>query len=77
MALVHPYETFTTEEPMADRLLHLPEIAEKTTMSLDTLRWKWHQHQLPFLFKLGRRIVAHESDVDAWIAEQKELTSRK
>lgn len=53
-----------------DRLLQLPEISERTTLEEATLRWKRHRGELPFVFKLGRRLVAWERDVLAWIDEQ-------
>lgn len=52
---------------MTDRLLTLPEIAEVTRVPIDTLRWYRHQSTGPKVFRLGRRVVARESDVLAWI----------
>ena len=56
---------------MADHLLDLPEIAAKTRMPEATVRYKRHRGELPFTFRLGRRVVAYESEVDAWIADQR------
>jgi predicted DNA-binding transcriptional regulator AlpA len=57
---------------MSDRLLHLPEIAERLgDMPEATVRWKRHRGELPFTFKLGRRVVAYESEVDAYIAGER------
>jgi len=53
---------------MADRLLDLSEIADKTRMPEATIRYKRHRGELPFTFRLGRRVVAYESELDAWIA---------
>jgi predicted DNA-binding transcriptional regulator AlpA len=54
---------------MADRLLQLPEIAERLgNMPEATVRYKRHRGELPFTFKLGRRVVAYESELEAWIA---------
>lgn len=52
-----------------DRLLTLPEIAEITRIPIDTLRWYRHKSIGPKMFRLGRRIVAKESDVLAWIED--------
>ena len=50
-----------------DRLLTVPEIAERTRLSVDTIRWYRHCGTGPRMFRLGRRVVARESDVLAWI----------
>ncbi len=55
---------------MADRLLQLQEVAERTTFSENTLRYWRQKGQGPRAVKIGRRLVYRESDVDAWIAEQ-------
>lgn len=52
---------------MADLLLDLSEIAARTRMPEATIRYKRHRGELPFTFKLGRRVVAYESDLTAWI----------
>lgn len=59
-----------TDRP--DRLLQLPEISAMTTLTVDSLRWLRHAGKGPRTFKLGRRVVAYESDVLAWIAAQRE-----
>lgn len=56
---------------LSDRLLQLPEISERTTLSVDSLRWLRHVGRGPKTFKLGRRVVAYESDVLAWIDAQR------
>jgi excisionase family DNA binding protein len=56
---------------VADQLLDLTEIAAKTRMPVDTVRYKRHKGELPFTFRLGRRVVAYESEVDAWITAQR------
>lgn len=55
---------------IGDRLLQLPQVCEITTLSEATHRWMRHRGEGPRMFKLGRRLVAYESDVHAWIAEQ-------
>lgn len=54
------------------RILQLPEIAERTTLSVDSLRWLRHTGRGPRTFKLGRRVVAFEADVEAWIEAQRD-----
>jgi predicted DNA-binding transcriptional regulator AlpA len=63
-----------------DRLLEFPEIAETVHMSPATVRYKRHLGELPFIFKMSRRLVAWESDVLDYIesfrlAEQTERAS--
>lgn len=59
-----------------DPLLILEEIAEKTRMPENSIRYKKHLGQMPFIFRLGRRLVAYESEVDAWIQEQRQTDAR-
>jgi predicted DNA-binding transcriptional regulator AlpA len=54
------------------RLLTLDEVAEWTRTPVATLRYWRHRGQGPPTFKLGRRVVAREEDVEAWIAEAAE-----
>lgn len=54
------------------RLLTLDEVAEWTRTPIATLRYWRHRGQGPPTFKLGRRVVAREEDVEAWIAEAAE-----
>lgn len=61
---------------MTDKILKLPEVAEMTGVSIDTLRWYRHKGEGgPKMFKLGRRVVALESDVVAWIKEQRDTAT--
>ncbi len=53
-----------------DRLLTVSEIAERTHLSVDTIRWYRHTGAGPRTFRLGRRVFAKESDVNAWIEAQ-------
>jgi predicted DNA-binding transcriptional regulator AlpA len=59
------------------QILDLKEISERTKMPPDSLRWKRHRGELPWIFRLGRRLVAFEDECDAWIEEQRRLTSRR
>jgi predicted DNA-binding transcriptional regulator AlpA len=58
----------TTQNP--DDLLLLPEVAEITRRSVDTLRWLRHKGEGPAGFRMGRRIVFRRGAVMNWIAEQ-------
>jgi predicted DNA-binding transcriptional regulator AlpA len=60
---------------MTDRILRVPEIAAMTGKPVDTIRWFRHRQSAgydegPRMFKLGRNVVARESDVNAWIDAQ-------
>jgi predicted DNA-binding transcriptional regulator AlpA len=52
-----------------DRILSLEEIAKRSGTPLNTLRYWRHIGVGPPTFKLGRRVVAMESDVESWIAD--------
>jgi len=58
------------------RVIDLVQIEHKTLIPKASLRYKRHLGELPFLFRLGRRLVAFEDEVDAWIDEQRQATSR-
>jgi predicted DNA-binding transcriptional regulator AlpA len=53
-----------------DDLLLLPEVAEITRRSVDTLRWLRHRGEGPDGFLMGRRLVFRRSAVQDWIAAQ-------
>lgn len=59
----------STPQPTPDRsndtLLTIEEVAARRRQTVPTLRWLRHQGELPFVFRLGRRLVAWQSDVDA------------
>ncbi|SDU16534.1 helix-turn-helix transcriptional regulator [Jiangella alkaliphila] len=59
-----------------DRVLTLDEVCAMTRETKATLRYKRHKGEAPYLFKIGRRLVAYERDVAAHIAARKEATSR-
>jgi predicted DNA-binding transcriptional regulator AlpA len=46
-----------------DELLQLAQICELLHMSEATVRWKRHKNELPFVFRMSRRLVAWKSDV--------------
>lgn len=56
-------------------ILTLEEVGERLRMPLNTIRYMRAQGRGPRTWKLGRRVVAYEDDVEAWIAEQYESTS--
>ena len=53
-----------------DRLLLMPEVSERTRMSVDTLRYLRQTGGGPPSFRLGRRVVYPETQLNAWIREQ-------
>lgn len=60
---------------MTDRILRVTEIAAMTGKPVDTIRWYRHRQSAghnegPRMFKLGRNVVAKESDVQEWIEAQ-------
>ena len=56
--------------PSPDDLLLLPEVAEITRRSIDTLRWLRHRGEGPSGFRMGRRVVFRRGAVMEWIAQQ-------
>lgn len=59
-----------------DRLLITEEVSKMTRHPVATLRYYRHRNEGPPSFKLGRRVVYRESDVLAWIEDQRQSTSR-
>lgn len=57
-------------------LLYLPEIMERTRMPEGTIRSRYHSGTMPCLWKLGRRLVAWEAELNQWLAEQQEATTK-
>jgi hypothetical protein len=56
--------------PSPDDLLLLPEVAEITRRSIDTLRWLRHRGEGPRGHRSGRRVYYRRHDVMAWLDEQ-------
>lgn len=50
------------------------EVSERTRVPQETLRYWRHRGQGPRSFKLGRRVVYDEADVEQWIREQRTAT---
>jgi predicted DNA-binding transcriptional regulator AlpA len=58
-----------------DELLRMDEVAARTGVPINTLRY-WRQNKIgPRAGKLGRRVVYREADVRAWIDAQFESAS--
>lgn len=55
-----------------DDLLTMPEVAEITRRSVDTLRWLRHNGEGPRGHRAGRRVYFWRRDVMAWLAEQEQ-----
>ncbi|WP_199702640.1 helix-turn-helix transcriptional regulator [Jiangella rhizosphaerae] len=64
------------ERDRPDRVLTLDEVCAMTRETKATLRYKRHKGEAPYLFKIGRRLVAYERDVAAHIAARREATRR-
>lgn len=58
------------------RVLYLPEIMERTGMPEGTIRSRYHAGTMECLWKLGRRLVTFERDLDAWLRRQQEATTK-
>jgi Helix-turn-helix domain len=56
--------------PSPDDLLLLPEVAEITRRSIDTLRWLRHRGEGPRGHRSGRRVYYRRRDVMAWLDQQ-------
>jgi len=56
--------------PSPDDLLLLPEVADITCRSIDTLRWLRHRGEGPPGFRMGRRVVFRRGADMEWIAQQ-------
>jgi predicted DNA-binding transcriptional regulator AlpA len=55
---------------MTRKILRLEQIAERTGVPLATLRWYRHRGEGPRTWRLGRRVVAYEDDVNSWLDQQ-------
>jgi DNA-binding transcriptional MerR regulator len=61
---------------MTRKVLRLQQISERTTVPVATLRYWRHIGTGPPTFRLGKHIVAYEDEVDGWLREQEEGSSR-
>jgi hypothetical protein len=61
---------------MSEALLTKQETAEKCRAPLRTLD-RWRSLGIgPVGFKVGKRVLYREADVDRWLADQRRLTGR-
>lgn len=62
---------------MSRKILRLEQVAERTGVPLSTLRWYRHRDrgEGPPTWRLGRRVVAWEDDVDAWLDAQRQAST--
>lgn len=60
---------------MTERLLTLPEVAERLRVPAKTLRYWKGRGKGPHPRRLGTRLVYRESDVDAFVADLFEAES--
>lgn len=58
------------------RLLHMPEIRALTGMADGTIRSRYHGGTMPCVWKLGRRLVAWESELVAWLDAERAKTAK-
>lgn len=61
---------------MARKILRLQDVSDRTGVPLATLRYWRHQGIGVPTFKLGRRVVAYEDEVDAWVEAQRRAGAR-
>ncbi len=59
------------------QLLTLPEAAAKLRAPVATLRYWRHLGTGPHSFRLGRRVMYRQADIDRWVAEQHDLEGNK
>jgi excisionase family DNA binding protein len=60
---------------MEDRMLTLPQVAERLQVPLSTL-YSWrYQGQGPPAYRMGRSVRVRESELEAWIQAQAERRS--
>ncbi|MGI8881043.1 MAG: helix-turn-helix transcriptional regulator [Jatrophihabitans sp.] len=57
-------------------MVTLDEIAERLRIPAGTLRYWRHQGRGPRTFRVGRRVMAYESDVEVWLKEQYDADPR-
>ena len=51
-------------------VITLEEVARRTRIPIATLRYWRSTGGGPRTFRLGRRVMAYESDIDSWIEDQ-------
>ena len=58
-----------------DGLLTITEAAQRLRVPVTTLRWWRHKDIGPRSFKLGRHVMYQHSDLDAWVATQRDTSA--
>ena len=53
-------------------LLTIDEVAERTRVSVETIRWLRQQGRFAPAIKVGRKLTWDEADIAAWLKAQKE-----
>lgn len=66
----------TSVDPEKGRLMFLDEIAAMTRLPENSLRGKYHNGKFWPMWKTGRRLVAWEADVKAWMDECRAATQK-
>ena len=61
---------------MTEHLLTLDEVADMTRIPVATLRFWRHKGTGPKSFRIGRRVVFRQSDVQGWIDARYEESDR-
>ena len=56
---------------MTDQLLTVNEVAALLRAPVATVRWWSHKGSGPDSFKIGRRVMYRQSDVDRWVEAQR------
>lgn len=56
-------------------ILTLKEVSSRTRIPLNTLRWLRHRGEGPPTWKLGRKVVAYEDELEAWLEQQHKATT--
>lgn len=56
---------------MTDDLLTIDEVSTLLRVPVATLRWWGHKGIGPDRFKIGRRVMYRQSDIDKWVESQR------
>ena len=62
---------------MARKVLKLTEVADLVGVPPSTIYYWRHINSGPPTWKIGRRVVAYEDEVRAWLDEQSRSTERR
>ena len=56
-------------------LLTIDEVAERTRVSVETIRWLRKEGRFAPAIRVGRKLTWDEADLAAWLKEQKETAA--